>query len=104
VVKEVSGMLKNKMIAFLTFLKLCEHGKLSITNLGVLALLGKMIVSPSLDWPTAATLLLALLSYNHKKLLAAKAQATVDTASADLDKVKKEILDLTQAFNFKNLR
>lgn len=99
------GTLKTKTLTCLKTFKIFDKdNSLSITNIGVMALLGKMIASPTIDWPTASALLLTLLSYNFKKTLLAKEAKVTTQSSEDLEKLKRELTELTTAFNFKNLR
>mgnify|MGYP001266357776 CR=1 FL=1 len=52
----------------LRFLNLLDgQGNLSITNTAVYVLIAKIATAPSLDWPTAATLLVTLMNYAHKR-------------------------------------
>lgn len=61
----------------LAFLNLGDRqGNLSVTNLAVYTLLAKIAMSPTLDWPTASGLLIALLNYSHKR------QVNVQSAEA----------------------
>jgi hypothetical protein len=69
-----------------------------------MVLVGKIAAAQNIDWPTTAGLLLTLLSYNAKKVLAAKDKAAEQSEVSKLAEIEKKLLDLTNAFNFKSLR
>lgn len=81
-----------------------QDNTLSLTSVGVIILLVKIACAPILDWPTAAGLLLTLLSYNFKRHLGHKKASASDVANKQLADVERKILELTAAFNVKNLR
>ena len=96
-----------------------QDGRLSITNIALIALVVKMCASPSLDWPAVVTLITVFANYMHKrktindsteseslakmkdiqdqynKAVITQAEVIKDTA----DKVKQ----LSQAFSLSNL-
>lgn len=52
----------------LRFLNLVDRScNLSITNIAVIVLITKIAMAPTLDWQTAAALLVTLLNYAHKR-------------------------------------
>lgn len=71
---------------------------LSLTNLGVTVLIGKIATASTIDWPTTASLMLALLAYNHKKILRSKEKAKADDAEDKLKQVEDKIQELNKAF------
>lgn len=98
------GSLKTKMKAFLRASKITDpDNTLSLTNVGVMVLLTKIALAPSIDWPTTATLLLSLLSYNYKKLLRTKEKAAEVEASGQIADIEKKIAELNQAFAVKSM-
>ena len=98
------GTLGTKSLRLLKVLKIFDKdGTLSLTNLGVAVLLYKIGTAAALDWPTASALLLSLLSYNYKRMLNAKADATVQAEVAKLSQLEDKIQELNKAFNLKNL-
>lgn len=51
-----------------TFFQLLDSdGNLSITNIGLIALLLKVLVHPQIDWASVTTLVLAFANYAHKR-------------------------------------
>ena len=101
---QLFGILKIKSLKLLKTLKIFDRdGTLSLTNLGVAVLLYKIGTATALDWPTASALLLSLLSYNYKRMLNAKADATVQAEVAKLSQLEDKIQELNKAFNLKNL-
>lgn len=76
---------------------------ISLTNIGVMILLGKIALAPDIDWPTTATLLLSLLSYNYKRMLNRKAEAQAQADESKLADVVKQVQELNQAFNVKSM-
>lgn len=80
-----------------------ENGNLSITNIAMLVLTGKMLFANPIDWPTVAGLLLGLAAYQHKKILNAKTEATATTDNAQLKALEAKVTELSTAFNFKKL-
>jgi hypothetical protein len=98
------GKFGTKMNSFLRALQLFDRdNKLSLTSIGVMVILTKIALAPVLDWATASTLLLALLSYNAKKVLAAKEKQQETAANSKIEEVEQKILELTKSFNLKNL-
>ena len=98
--KKLCGALfVSRLPKLLVTLKVFDSDKtLSLTNLGVMIILGKIATAAVLDWTTAATLMLALLSYNTKKILRTKEKAKEVEAQDKLKDVEKQIADLNKAF------
>jgi hypothetical protein len=71
---------------------------LSLTNIGVLVLIVKIATASTIDWPTTASLMLALLAYNHKKILRNKERATEAEAENKLKEIEQQVQDLNKAF------
>lgn len=71
---------------------------LSLTNVGVMVLIGKIATAPTIDWPTTASLMLALLAYNHKKILRSKEKARADDGAAKLKEMEDKIAEINKAF------
>lgn len=94
----------NKLKALLRSLQLFDSSnKLSLTSIGVMVILVKIAMAPTLDWTTASALLLSLLSYNFKKVLNTK-QAQAEAADTlKLSDLENKIQEMNRAFNFKNL-
>lgn len=98
------GNVKTKMKAFLRASKITDpDNTLSLTNIGVMVLLTKIALAPSIDWPTTATMLLSLLSYNFKRHLNRKAEAQAQADDNKLADVVKQVQELNQAFNVKTM-
>lgn len=98
------GPFVTKTKALLKTLKIFDpDNTLSLTNVGVMVLLTKIALAPSIDWPTTATLLLSLLSYNFKKHLNAKAAAQTQADDNKLADVVKQVQELNQAFAVKSM-
>lgn len=56
------------MIKVLLFLNLLDaQRRLSITNLGLMALIIKTVVSPSADWSSIVAMVVAFANYMHKR-------------------------------------
>lgn len=98
------GNVKTKTKSLLRTLKIFDpDNTVSLTNVGVMVLLTKIALAPSIDWPTTATLLLSLLSYNFKRHLNRKAEAQAQADDNKLAEVVKQVQDLNQAFNVKTM-
>jgi hypothetical protein len=61
-------------------------------------ILGKIASAAVLDWTTAATLMLALLSYNAKKVMRSKEKAAEAESSDNLKALEDKIQELNKAF------
>lgn len=98
--KKLFGVLfGNKLPKLLVTLKVFDSDKtLSLTSIGVMIILAKIAVAPVLDWATAATLLLALLSYNHKKILRSREKVKANDEANQLKALEDKIQDLNKAF------
>lgn len=66
-------------------------------------ILFKIATATSLDWATASTLLLALLSYNFKKVLLQKSKQSELTDIGKLADLEAKLAEMNKAFNMKNL-
>jgi hypothetical protein len=77
---------------------------LSLTSIGVMILLGKIAFAPTLDWPTAASLLLALASYSHKRQINSKRASTSAVLDAQVAELEKKVAELMTASGLKKLR
>lgn len=92
------------MTKLLQTLKLLnDEGTLDLTSIGVMVILVKIALAQTLDWATASTLLLALLSYAHKRHLKHKADATQTEANGQLQDVIDKVNDLNKSFAAKAL-
>ena len=92
-----------------------EQGNLSITNVAMMVLIGKIGFAQQIDWPTVAGLLMALANYGYKRHVNSgqqTAQAEVDEALAtklsDFElKIKQgeeKLQELALALNLKKLK
>jgi hypothetical protein len=62
------GKSKKLFQALVAWLSLTnDDGKLSISNIAVAVLIAKIGFSTTMDYPTVAGLMLALLNYSHKR-------------------------------------
>lgn len=94
----------NKLKALLRSLQLFDSSnKLSLTSIGVMVILVKIAMAPTLDWTTASALLLSLLSYNYKRHLNVKQAQSEASDSLKLSDLENKIMELNKSFNFKNL-
>lgn len=83
----------------LTALKITDpDNTISLTSIGVMIILAKIALAPTLDWATAATLLLALLSYNAKKVIRSKEKVRAADDDNKLKQVEDKIAELNKAF------
>ncbi len=74
------------MRRLLTFLNLLDsENNLSITNLAIYLLVGKMMFSPALDWPSVTAMIVTFANYMHKR------QVTDAAASSDSTEEMKQI-------------
>jgi hypothetical protein len=98
--KKLCGVLfVSRLPKLLVTLKVFDSDKtLSLTNLGVMIILGKIATAAVLDWTTAATLMLALLSYNAKKVMRSKEKAAEAESSDNLKALEDKIQELNKAF------
>ena len=55
-------------LRLLGFLNLTDDaGNLSITNIGLIALISKMVCTPNIDWPSVVAVITAFANYAHKR-------------------------------------
>lgn len=80
-----------------------EQGNLSLTNIGVMVLIVKIALSSPIDWPTTASLMLALLAYRHKKHVAKKAVSANVAADSKVTELAAKVEDLVTMVNIKRL-
>lgn len=93
---EVLNTLTRFFKATLTFLNLLDReGKLSLTNIVLLAMTVKVCIAPTVSATEAVTLFLALANYAHKRAENAKALVTSDNEATELEAIKKQLTDLT---------
>lgn len=89
----------NKLKKLLVSLKIADpDNTLSLTNIGVLVLIVKIATANTIDWPTTASLMLALLAYNHKKMLRSKEKARAEDNEAQLKAIEDKVAELNKAF------
>lgn len=92
------------LVPLLVRLKVFDpDGTLSLSNVTMMVLVGKLATSQALDWSTMTAFFLALLNHNAKKHWA---RSKVAKEVGDADKLKAleaEVKSLSSAFNFKNL-
>lgn len=78
-----------------------DGSQLSLTNLALIALTIKMLLSPTLDWPSTITMMTVFANYAHRRHIGAKeemAPAAQDirnqtAAISDLEKKLQPIID-----------
>lgn len=64
-------MVKEFILKVLDFCNVLDYaGKLSITNIALIALVGKMVIAPTLDWPSVVTVITVFSNYMHKRSVA----------------------------------
>jgi hypothetical protein len=100
----------NKLKSFLVAVKVFDaaDGSLSLTNLMMMVLIGKIAFTPSMDWTVVSSLFLALASYNLKKAFA-KNKADREVASqnqhaqsqSELESIKSELKSVVQIINMR---
>lgn len=74
-VKAIGGVLAQLPIKTLDFCNLLDYNKkLSITNIALIALLGKMILSHNVDWPSLVSVIVAFSNYAHKRVVSNNAE------------------------------
>lgn len=67
--------MKDKALNVLNFCRLIdEHGTLSLTNIAVIIVLGKVAIAPTTDLEGMAALLTAISAYNFKRWLSSRAK------------------------------
>ncbi len=81
-------------------LDLFQNGRLSITNLMMFVIIGKLAVAHTIDWQVLVGLFLALASYLHKRQLFTK-QST-EMAKAQAAAVEKNEADRAELAAIKN--
>jgi len=61
--------MKNIILKLLDFCNLLDYSgaRLSLTNLGLIALIFKMVVSKPVDWPSVVAVIAALANYMNKR-------------------------------------
>lgn len=94
----------NKTIKILRALKIFDaDNTLSLTSIGVMVILVKIAIAPTLDWATASTLMLALLNYSYKRHLNHKVSTAKVESEGKVAEIENKISELNRAFNMKNL-
>lgn len=64
-----------KLLKILDFLNvLSDDKKLSITNLGLIMLITKMVIASSVDWPSVVAVIAAFGNYASKRVVNANAR------------------------------
>lgn len=93
------GNLETRMKGMLQSLKIFDaDNTLSLTSVGVMVLIGKIATAPNIDWPTTASLMLALLSYNFKRKLNAEKAAAELADEKTLQSIEDKIAEINKAF------
>lgn len=81
---------KNLFCKLLNFVNLVDKNRnLSITNMAVYVLLFKIATAKTLDWPTAAALMLSLINYGHKRKYTTLSENQIE--NEDLINIKNTI-------------
>jgi len=81
--------MKERILKALDFCNLLDlQGKISLTNLGLVLLLGRIALAPALDWASVTTLALAFANYMHKRNEGTKAEMAAE--SEEMAKVKSQ--------------
>lgn len=92
----------DKFKQFLTVARILENGQVSLSNFTLYILLGKIVITPGLDWAVVAGLLVSILSRVHKKQLYSKKEANKVAESnelnATLSKMTKEVEEIATKF------
>ena len=87
-------MNKDKLLAALKFMRLVgDDGTLSLTNIAVLAALGKLLVTPAVGMQDIAMFIGALISYQTKRFL----NGQPDDKAADVSALKEQVAKLQTA-------
>jgi hypothetical protein len=69
----------HKVMATLNFFRLIdEHGTLSLTNIAVIIVLGKVVVSEAVDLEGMAALIAAISAYNFKRWVMVKKEPVAE--------------------------
>jgi len=98
------GKSETKTKSLLRALKITDaDNSISLTSIGVMVLLTKIALAPTIDWAVAASLLLTLLSYNYKRHLSHKATQAAKADETKLEEVERKIAELNQAFAVKSM-
>ena len=88
----------DRLLKALDWLNLLDaERKLSLTNLGLICLLARVIASPTLDWASVTTLALAFANYAHKRSESAKAISADDNEQMQQVKAQYEAAVKAQA-------
>lgn len=91
-------IVKSLFFKILKFLSLSDYqGNLSISNIAVIIIITKMAIAP-FDWVTAASLMIALLNYSHKRKESnEKIKGISDTIIKELTGSNKELAEQVEA-------
>ncbi len=74
-IKIVSSVLSRIPMKILDFCNVLDYNKkLSITNIALIALLGKMLLAPNIDWPSLVAVIVAFSNYAHKRAVSSNAE------------------------------
>ncbi len=83
---------------FLGWLNLLDSEKnLSITNLAIYLLVGKMMFSPALDWPSVTAMIVTFANYMHKRQTSDAAVASEESEEMSRIKAQYESAVVAQA-------
>jgi hypothetical protein len=101
----------DKFLSVLRTLRILESksNRISLSNVAVIVVLIKMLVSP-FDWSVAAGLLFSLLSYQSKKIINQKVKEPNDSENVlqsikdELEKQKSQLTALSVQNGIKGLR
>lgn len=93
-----------KIISFLNFFNLLDsQNRLSITNVAVLIILGKMILAPSVSLTEVGALLISFINYGHKRFTNAQ-QPTESPLDGDVNALKEKMSEVSSQISTLSLK
>ncbi|MDQ3231618.1 MAG: hypothetical protein M3Q07_07340 [Pseudobdellovibrionaceae bacterium] len=96
--------MKKRLLAFLKSIKLYDpDDTLSLSNIAMMVLIGKLAVAQSLDWTVLTAFFITLLNHNSKKWFARAKAAKEIGDVAKVEALEKAVQGLNTALNMRKL-
>ncbi len=79
-----------------------EYAQLSLTNIMLMVLIGKVAFSP-IDWTQLVALFMALLSYNGKRVLKHKERKEEEATTDKIARIEEQMTVIKSSVSMKNV-
>lgn len=94
----------NKLLAFLKSAKILDQDEtLSLSNVAMMVIIGRLALAQGIDWATLAAFFLALLNHNARKHWAGAKASKEITDTERLAQLEKHVEKLNQTAQAKRL-